>query len=372
MKPLTLYGVPFSLWTGRVRSYLIKSGIDYREVPHASQHFYQIVLPKAGGRRGIPTIEFADGSVIRDGVAIVDHFEQLNGHSYSPQTPLQRIISLLLQVIGSEGLNRPCMHYRFNFGEEHGQFLPFHFSMIYEGANREQMALERMLEIRQNVLPAWGVVPETYELIEDLHLDMLKKLNTHFSSYPYFLGGKPCIGDFGMICPLYGHLGRDPKPLALMHKYAVRLYRWVERMNRRDPDIGEFVDKSENYLGNDCIPESLVDVLKHFSVDFVPETRGACECINTWLSENTDIPAGTQVPRGVGMATFEVKGLKISAEAQPFRFYVLKRLQDEFDSLPDDSKLSIRKLLRDCNMEEVLDFKLSRHIGRANNLEVWL
>ena len=372
MEPITLYGVPFSLWTGRARSYLIKSRIDYREEPHASAHFYKSVLPKAGGRRGIPTIEFPDGRVIRDGVAIVDHFEKLNGHVFSPCTPAQRMISLLLQVIGSEGLNRPCMHYRFNFGEEHGQFLPFHFSMIYEGQNREQMALERISEIKEFVLPAWGVVPETHELIENLHLEMLKRLNTHFSSYPYFLGGRPCIGDFGMICPLYGHLGRDPKPLALMHKHAVRVFRWVERMNRPEPDIGEFVDRSEDYLANDLIPESLVNVLKHFAVDFVPETRSACDCINTWLAENDDIPPGTQVPRGVGMATFEVRGVNVSAEAQPFRFYVLKRLQNEFDSLNDESKLSIRKLLIDCDMEEILDFKLSRNIGRANNLEVWL
>ena len=37
----------------------------------------------------------------------------------------------------------------------------------------------------------------------------------NFDAYPYLLGGKPSIGDFGMIAPLYGHLGRDAKPLAM-------------------------------------------------------------------------------------------------------------------------------------------------------------
>ena len=75
-----------SLYTGRVRSYLIKNRIPYVEEPHATSHYHKVVLPKAGGRRGIPTIEFPDGRVIRDGVAIVDHFESLNDNLHSPST----------------------------------------------------------------------------------------------------------------------------------------------------------------------------------------------------------------------------------------------------------------------------------------------
>lgn len=44
-----------------------------------------------------------------------------------------------------------------------------------------------------------GVMPNTKELIESLHLKTLKTLNAHFSKYPYLFGGKPSIGDFGMI-----------------------------------------------------------------------------------------------------------------------------------------------------------------------------
>ena len=114
MDPITLYGGAFSLYTGRARSYLIKANIPYREEPHSSAYFYDVVLPKAGGRRGIPTIEFPNGDVIRDGVAIIDHYENLTGGTCSPKTPKQKILSLLFDVIGAEGLLRPCMHYRFN------------------------------------------------------------------------------------------------------------------------------------------------------------------------------------------------------------------------------------------------------------------
>ena len=372
MDPITLYGAPFSLYTGRARSYLIKAGIDYREEPHSSAHFYESVLPKAGGRRGIPTIEFPDGSVIRDGVAIVDHFEALNGGEFSPLTPKQRIVSRLLDAIAAEGFLRPCMHYRWNFDQDNEDFLLFHFQTIFAEEDAEQAARERMQFIRENVNPAWGVSPENHELIEALHLGTLKRLNAHFANYPYFLGGKPCVGDFGMMAPLYGHLGRDPKPLSLMQLHAVRLFRWVERMNRPEPDVGEFANKSPEYLEEDQVPDTLVAALKHFAIDYVPESRAACDAINAWLADNSDVAPLTEVERGIGECEFEVQGAKMSAQAQPFRLYVLKRVQDEYEDLCEADKADVSALLEACELKEVLDMKLSREIGRHNNLEVWL
>ncbi len=79
MSEITLYGAPASLYTGRARSYLIKAGLAYREVAPNTPHYANTVLPKAGGRRGIPTVETETGDVIRDGAAIIDHYEARNG-----------------------------------------------------------------------------------------------------------------------------------------------------------------------------------------------------------------------------------------------------------------------------------------------------
>ncbi len=57
MQELTLYAVPFSLYSGKARSYLIKAGIRYREISPANAHYQEQVLPKAGGP-SIPAIEF--------------------------------------------------------------------------------------------------------------------------------------------------------------------------------------------------------------------------------------------------------------------------------------------------------------------------
>ena len=83
--PITLYGVPISLYSGRARSYLIKSGLPYIEKTHTTKYYFDNVLEKAGGRRSLPTIEFEDGTVIRDSVAIVT--SRLNGVTPSRRHP---------------------------------------------------------------------------------------------------------------------------------------------------------------------------------------------------------------------------------------------------------------------------------------------
>ena len=74
----TLYGTPLSLYTGKARAYLIKQRIPYREITPTTAHFRDQVRPNAGGQ-SIPIIETADGEVIRDSTAIIDHFETLDG-----------------------------------------------------------------------------------------------------------------------------------------------------------------------------------------------------------------------------------------------------------------------------------------------------
>ncbi|MDG2304328.1 MAG: glutathione S-transferase family protein [Candidatus Binatia bacterium] len=371
MEPVTLYGAPHSLYTGRVRSYLVKAGIAYRELVPNTQHFKERVLPKAGGRQSMPTLELVDGTVIRDGAAILDHFEAAGGHPFAPRSPRQRVLSLLFDVVGAEGLLRPAMHYRWNFDEMNLEFLRIHFQMLISTDVRAKadVFMQRMREAGI----AFGVVPETYAVVESLYEGLLDKMDAHFADHPYLLGGKPCIGDFGMIAPLFAHLGRDPKPLALMQARAPHLYRWVERMNRLEDDRGEFGEAEEGgCLADDGIPDSVVEILRQLAIDFVPETKAAAQSINDWLAQQDSLAAGTEVMRGVGLAPFTVEGTTVNALAQPYRYYLLKRVQDEVAGLSEGARADVLELLERCEMAEVLDFRLTRGIGRENNLEVWL
>ncbi|MGI9431995.1 MAG: glutathione S-transferase family protein [Myxococcota bacterium] len=371
----TLYGTPLSLYTGKARSYLIKSGLPYREVTPKTTHYENEVLPQAKLRM-MPTLETADGVVIRDGAAIVEHFEAESGHPASPATPRQRILSRLFDVIGMEGLLRPAMHYRWNFPEENEAFLQHHFSAIVPlHLGRDATAAKGMGRMRAAAL-AFGVAPGNIDGIEARYLSLMDRLDRHFAEWPYLFGGRPSIGDFSLIAPLYGHLGRDPKPLSLMQSRAVHLFRWVERMNRPEPDVGEFVAggvalAGDSFAANDEIPETLLEVLRQLAVDFVPETMAAAEFINGWLSAQEELAAGTPLERGYGLAAFEVEGATIHALAQPYRFYLLSRVHAEFDALAPDERRRVEVLLDQCDLLPVLSARLDRSIGRENNREVW-
>ncbi|MEJ6515164.1 MAG: glutathione S-transferase N-terminal domain-containing protein [Pseudomonadales bacterium] len=372
MSNATLYGIPISLYTGRARSYLIKAGVAYNEVSPITEHYIRDVVPQAGGRAGMPTLETAEGSVIRDGAAIIDHYETLSGNTYSPTTPKQKVLSRLFDVVGAEGLLRPAMHYRWDFPEENLNLLRFHFqSAIPRGPGREEKA-DKATDRMRAAGKGFGAVAENFSVIEALYIEWLEALNAHFSAYPYLFGSKPSIGDFGMIAPLYGHLGRDPKPLSLMQAKAVQLYRWVERMNRPELDLVEFEDQTGEYLPSDEIPESLITLLQQVAIDFVPETIAAANCINEWLDKQQDLHPGTEAIRGVGLCSFELRGATINALAQPYRFYLLQRVQDLFESLDSADQADVLSLFEACNLQSILTTKLNRRIGRENNLEVWL
>jgi hypothetical protein len=47
-------------------------------------------------------------------------------------------------------------------------------------------------------------------------------------------------------------------------------------------------------------------------------------------------------------------------------------VQQEFQSLTEAEQHSVTALLKTCHMGAILDCKISRDIGRKDNLEVWL
>ena len=175
---VTLYAVPHSLYAGRARSYLIKAGIAYTERAANSVHFHKVVKPKAGGRNSLPTVEFGDGMVIRDGAAIIDHFESQSGHPFSPPSPKQNVISRLFDAIGAEGLLRPAMHYRWSFDAENMDFLKHHFRMIVAPGDKNEEHAEKVIHAMRDVAgPSFGVLPHTTQTIEAVYLDQLKALD---------------------------------------------------------------------------------------------------------------------------------------------------------------------------------------------------
>ena len=369
-----LYSAPHSLYAGRARAYLIKKGIPFEERSAGHDDFKRAAA--LGKLPTIPILVTPLGEVIRDGAAIVEHFESTSGHPCSPSGPLQNLLSILFDVIGAEGLRRPAMHYRWNYPEDNDEFLRQHFFLLFppDTPDREKKTESAMVKLR-SVTELRGVNEDTRELVEVLYLEFLDALNNHFKLNPYLLGDRPCVGDFGLLAPLYGHLGRDPHPAALMKKRAPRVYRWVERMNRADKDASEYFDRGTDFLPNDEIPDTLQSVLRVLAQDFIPETAASADFLNFWLSQNkpeAGTPAVFRLGASIGSIDFQVRAQAIKALVVPYRHFQLQRLHRMFDAYDERSQCQVKRLLNACGMTEILNIRLKRQIGRSHNLEVWL
>jgi glutathione S-transferase len=372
-KPHILYAMPHSLYSGRARSYLIKNRIPFEERSTGHESFKAEVLPK-GKLPTIPTLVTPEGQVIRDGAAIIEHFEAVSGRPCQPPGARQQVISSLFDVIGTDGLLRPAMHYRWNFPDDNLAFVRYHFLHSQRDVPEREEKTEAMMNRMRHAAMIFGVTEQSQSVVEALYLEYLEALNAHFEHYPYLLGWRPCIGDFGLLAPMYAHLGRDPYPARLMQQRAPAVYRWVERMNREDQDVPECFNAGNDFLANDEVPETLIPVLKILAEDFVPETLAAAELINSWLDEHQPESGAVAVGRlaeALGTADFTVRGETITALAQPHRFYLLQRAQDIFAALAQEEQVGVADIMSDAGMSAVLSTALTRRIVRSDNLEVW-
>jgi hypothetical protein len=173
---------------------------------------------------------------------------------------------------------------------------------------------------------------------------------------------------------MYAHLGRDPHPAGLMQQRATRVYRWVERMNRADQDAPEYFNAGTDFLAGDEVPETLLAVLRLLVEDFVPETRAAADVINRWLAEHqpeAGTPAVGRSAHAIGSAEFTLRGETVTALAQPYRFYLLQRVQSVYAGLDCAGRAAVDEMLDVCGMSAILSTTLDRRIIRSENLEIW-
>ncbi|MFT7285988.1 MAG: glutathione S-transferase [Halieaceae bacterium] len=182
----------------------------------AGHESFKADVLRKGKLATIPTLLAPQGEVIRDGAAIIEHFEAANGRPSRPPGPRQQIVSALFDVIGTDGLLRPAMHYRWNFPEDNLDFIHYHFLYFQRDTPQRKDKTEHMMGRMRHVALLFGVSEQSRELVEELYLEYLDALNAHFGQYPYLLGWRPSIGDFGLLAPMYAHLGRDPYPARLM------------------------------------------------------------------------------------------------------------------------------------------------------------
>ena len=190
------------------------------------------------------------------------------------------------------------------------------------------------------------------------------------------LGGRPTLGDFGLIAPLYAHLSRDPDPSLIMKREAWPVWRWVERMNSPIIDSGEYGDVPSELFADDTIPETLTALLAYIGREFAAEVEAHVAFIDDWLAENDEVAEGDVVggrpyKRSLGLVTWTWRGHEITTNAIPYRLLHLQRIQAAFAEADAEAQATASALLGDAGLSGLLQLKARRRVARSDNREVW-
>jgi glutathione S-transferase len=358
-----LYGGDHSLFTGKARAYMRYKGLHWEERAATRDVYRSIIVPRIGAPI-IPVLETSAGEYVQDTTDIIDFLESRHPQApVYPATPVQRLVALLFELFGDEWLVIPAMHYRWSVLEQQREFIMAEFGRLSnpEASHEEQLAIgERTSRAFAGMVPALGITEDTIPGIEAAYLELLDQLDLHFSHHDFLLGSRPCIGDYGLMGPLYAHLGRDPVPKALMQERAPNVYAWVQRMNNPEPLSGEF-------LPDDNIPETLLPLLATQCRDQLPEVLDVIAHNSAWLAEN---PGGS-IPRHLGMHAFTFGDANGQRVIGSYAQWLFQRPWAHYRALGENDRAAADRLLQRVGGHTALNVTIDHWLERrAGQLEL--
>lgn len=379
-----LYGAPISYFAGKARAYLRRKHIPYEEILITPDIWESVILPRVGYPI-MPVVVTPEDETLQDTTEIIDFLEQrFPDQSVYPTGPKQRLAALLIEIYADEWLWNTALYYRWAYDEE----------WIYKEWGRmaapgkpveEQLAAARsQSEYFRGTLPALGVTAASAPAIEASYEALLADLNIHFERYPFLLGSRPSIGDYGLIAPFYGHLYRDPACGKIMRSLAPRVSEWVERMEfALEPLTGEF-------LSDDEIPETLIPVLSRAMTEQMPVLAATVEKIAAWAAklgtteeatfdESTpfslareaggkqgDGDARPLVPRYLDWHDVMIGNVTVPRRIHPYSQWMLQRAIDYYAGLDGETRAAADALLERIGGDGFRSIQIETRVCREN------
>lgn len=359
----TLYGWHLSYFTGKALCYL-----RYKQASHTLKAVNLFTLTrtikKKTGAAVMPVLKTSAGEWIQDTTEIIDYIESVHPNNpVMPATPVQQFASLLLEAWGDEWWVPIAMHTRWNYPENYALFereagkalLPW-----APGFLQKKIAL-RPAKMLVGMLPHVGIVPDQYATMNVWTALMLDALDKHFEEYPFLLGARPSLGDFGLVGTMYGHLGRDPWPKRELIEPRTNLNEWLERMKNPAPFA------KHKLMPNDEIPGTLNPVFESVFQEFVPMVAKIGELATAHAQQHG---LNTRLPRRIGEVTTTMAGQPFKRGALPYMIWMMQRALDHFDAMPQGDQQAVRVWLASHNAEHILNMNLPRVERRALTVAV--
>jgi len=386
-----LFSWEHSYFSGKARAYLRYKqhagglGAGYEDVL-ATQELIQGLLVPATGTGAVPQLQTPDGRFVQDSSEIVDFCEGLHPEPAvvpNPGTaPKQCLASYLIELLADEWMVVYAFWERWHYSlsdvtPNHLEFNAQQWGAMLAPdlggrARREAghaffenvFGISRARTAPQAVfagLVHLGVTPENEPAWEASNERIMGLLAEHFSAHDFVLGGRPSLGDFGLMGPLYAHLFRDAvSGFALQTRFPL-VAEWVERTNGTnalnsrtygqqlyslDEDrqlVGRpATSDGADWLPKDELPSSLEALLGVFFEEMWPVLDSTLRVLTEFIASDAH-EAGSELPgktffagpgfehaqTGQGPLTheFEIGGTRGRRMVAPYQVWMLQRVE---------------------------------------------
>jgi len=344
----TQIGVPLSLYSGKTRAYLLHKRIPFVE-RGSNLWEYGITIPRRTKAAAVPVVITPEGEYLQDTSVIIDRLEaRFPQNPVLPATPILRFSAYLFELWGDEFWLPLAMHTRWSHPENRPLFIHDAGDALLSGMPRWLKNLigakhARLMKSYADGL--LGINDETRPLLDrflQIHLDAL---DAHFADHPFLFGTCPSLGDFGLIGPLYAHIGRDPWSRRELIVPRRHLAAWIERMYQPDSSL------NGRFFSEDRLPDSLTVALRSIFDEMVPFLAG---CIQE-IRKSPALPAGSRrVPRTFNEISHPLAGGVYRRLALSYPVWMTQRLLGVFAALSPDDQASLRTWLQSVGGEGVL------------------
>lgn len=131
-----------------------------------------------------------------------------------------------------------------------------------------------------------------------------------------------------------------------MKRRALKVARWVERMNAPDADMPEYGNCPTAFLPNDAVPETLEQLFRHMAGELFPEMLDRAAWLRLFVAE-TNPQEGAPVTEGphqriVGMVATCFREVALVSGFQSYMLYFWQRVTDVVDGLAPGQEASAR------------------------------
>lgn len=266
-----------------------------------------------------------------------------------PTSPLQRVVSFLIEVYADEFLLLPAMHYRWSFADSaakaEGDFAAF--------TGDPAIARQLAVQLRQS-LPNYGISPSSIPAIEAHTRDLLDCLSVHFREQPYIFGGAPSIADCALAGPLYAHLYLDAHPGRLLRETAQPVCHWIERMTHPDPQ------QYGTWRSNDQLPPTLRPLIELIGKDAVPLLLDSISAIES-SADSQGLSPDEPPSRYLGEHETELRGVPIRRLTNTYALWLVQRPLHAYTSLDEGARRYVDQTLAGTGCEALFAYK-PRHV----------